>query len=283
MAHSGASNAPDGNALQSTLAAVQNFRLPPFWPKNPTVWLMQVEAQFRLRHITSQETRYLHTVSSLPADVAEELADILATPDPVNPFDQLKAAILDRKTESERSRLQQLLNTEELGDRRPSQLLHRMRQLLGAQNPDPNNHLLRELFLQRLPSTMVPVLAAAEGMSLDTLAELADRVADYSRAPGISAVANGTPATTSEDSRLSRLEDRIEALSRQLATLAPLSRRRQQRSHSRRRPRSHSRSVERATSSNSGQVDSDSGRCWYHRTFGNRARKCTQPCASAEN
>ncbi|KAG0428216.1 hypothetical protein HPB47_024784, partial [Ixodes persulcatus] len=142
MAHSGASNASDGDPLQSTLAAVQNFRLPPFWPKNPTVWLMQVEAQFRLRHITSQETRYLHTVSSLPADVAEELADILAAPDPVNPFDQLKAAILDRKTESERSRLQQLLNTEELGDRRPSQLLHRMRQLLGAQNPDLNNHLL---------------------------------------------------------------------------------------------------------------------------------------------
>ncbi|KAM7282952.1 uncharacterized protein ISCGN_000149 [Ixodes scapularis] len=137
--------------------------------------------------------------------------------------DPRKAAILDRKTESERSRLQQLLNTEELGDRRPSQLLHRMRQLLGTQNQDPNNHLLRELFLQRLPSTMVPVLAAAEDMSLDKLAELADRVADYSRAPGISAVANRTPATTSEDSRLSRLEDRIEALSRQLATLAPLS------------------------------------------------------------
>ncbi|CAN7986512.1 unnamed protein product [Ixodes hexagonus] len=126
---------------------------------------MQVEAQFRLRHITSQETRCLHTVSSLPADVAEELADVLATPDPVSPFDQLKSAILDRKTDLERSRLQQLFNTEELGDRRPSQLLHQMRQLLGTQNQDPNNHLLRELFLQRLPSTMFLVLTAAEDMS----------------------------------------------------------------------------------------------------------------------
>ncbi|CAN7944983.1 unnamed protein product, partial [Ixodes pacificus] len=262
-------------------ATIQNIRLPPFWSKNPRVWLMQVEAQFRLRHITSQETRYLHTVSSLPADVAEELADILSTPGPVNPFDHLKAAILDRKSESERSRLQQLLTTEELGDRRPSQLLHRMRQLLGDQNQDLNNHLLRELFLQRLPQNMVLVLAAAEDISLDKLAELADRVADYSRSPSISTVTPQSPTTT-EDSRFSRIEDRIDALSRQLATLAPLTRHRQPRFRSRRRSGSRTRSLERA-SSNTGEDDTASGVCWYHRTFGNAARKCTLPCSRAGN
>ncbi|CAN7937515.1 unnamed protein product, partial [Ixodes hexagonus] len=249
---------------------------PPFWPKNPTVWLMQVEAQFRLRHITSQKTRYLHIVSSLPANVADELADILATPDPVSPFDQLKAAILDRKTEFEHSRLQQLITTEELGDRRPSQLLLRMRQLLGAQNQDPNNHLLRELFLQRLPSTMLPVLAAAEDMSLDKLAELADRVTDYSRSPGVSAGAHRLPTITPEVSRLSRLEDCTEVLIRQLATLAPLSGRRRQRSHPHQGSRSHTRSVEHPAP-NTGQVDSTSGICWYHRTYEHTARKCRQP------
>lgn len=61
---------------------------------------MQVEAQFRVRHITSQETEYLHAVSSMPADVAEKLADPLTTLHLVNPFDHLKAAILERKSES---------------------------------------------------------------------------------------------------------------------------------------------------------------------------------------
>ncbi|KAG0413576.1 hypothetical protein HPB47_009268 [Ixodes persulcatus] len=214
MANAGQFNAPNGDTLQLPFTAVQNFRLQPFWPKNPT-------AQFRLRHIASQETRYLHTVSSLPADVAEELVDILATPDPVSPFDQLKTTILDRKTEIERSKLQFHVNTEELGDRRPSLLLHRIGQLLGAQHRDPNNHLLRELFLQRLSSIMVPVLAVAEDMSLDKLPEHADRVADYSRPPGISAVANRSPATKSEDSGLSPLEEHIEALSRQIPPSHP--------------------------------------------------------------
>lgn len=81
---------------------------------------MQVEALFRLRHITSQETQYLHTASVLPADVAEERADVLAAPEAISPFDQLEAAILECKSESECSRLQQPLNTEELGDKCPS-------------------------------------------------------------------------------------------------------------------------------------------------------------------
>lgn len=70
---------------------------------------MQVKAQFHFRQITSEERRYLHTVSSSSADVTEKLADILSTPDSVNPFNHLKAAVLDRKSESARSRLQKHL------------------------------------------------------------------------------------------------------------------------------------------------------------------------------
>ncbi|CAN7943356.1 unnamed protein product [Ixodes hexagonus] len=112
------------------MAAVR-LKLPPFWTKNAKVWFAQVEAQFQLQHITSQITKYLHVVSALPAEVADELEDILAATPTANQYDHLKAAILARKTASERSRLQSLLNMEELGDQRPSQLLRRMRQLLG--------------------------------------------------------------------------------------------------------------------------------------------------------
>ncbi|KAG0419489.1 hypothetical protein HPB47_004068 [Ixodes persulcatus] len=94
-------------------------------------------------------------------------------------YDQLKAAILLRKSESTTSRLQRLLTTEELGDQRPSQLLHRMRQLLGEQASDVNNSILRELLLQRLPQGIRMVLAPANDTSLDRLAEMADRVAEY--------------------------------------------------------------------------------------------------------
>ncbi|KAH8029291.1 hypothetical protein HPB51_025001 [Rhipicephalus microplus] len=151
-------DAKPGNAA---VAAIQHVNLPPFWPNSPSTWFLQVEAHFRLRQITSQQTRHWHLVSCLPPDVADDLANILASPHPSHPYDTLKAAIISRKSESEHSRLQQLITATELGDRRPPQLLRHMRQLLGGPSTPQEEKLLRELFLQRLPQGMVPVLVTA--------------------------------------------------------------------------------------------------------------------------
>ncbi|KAM7281270.1 hypothetical protein ISCGN_006365, partial [Ixodes scapularis] len=160
-----------GDVIPTGSLAAIRLKLPPFWTKNAKVWFAQVEAQFQLHHITSQATKYLHVVSSLPAEVADELEDIFAALPTSNQYNNLKAAILARKTASERSRVQHLLNMEELGDQRPSQLLRRMRQLLGDATSDADTSLLHELFLQRLPNDMVVVLAAAEDMPLERLAD----------------------------------------------------------------------------------------------------------------
>ncbi|CAN7939895.1 unnamed protein product, partial [Ixodes pacificus] len=236
---------------------------------NAKVWFAQVEAQFQLHHITSQATKYLHVVSSLPAEVADELEDILAAKPTSNQYGNLKAAILARKTASERSRLQHLLNMEELGDQRPSQLLRRMREFLGDATSDADISLLRELFLQRLPNNMVVVLAAAEDMPLERLADLADRVAEYSTPPVVAATSfqsrasDPAAAAPSQDiaARLSRLEKAIQDL--RLPASRPSSSRR----------RSSSRRASPAA------VSPDSEHCWCHRTFRAAARKFSQPCS----
>ncbi|KAG0434554.1 hypothetical protein HPB47_019018 [Ixodes persulcatus] len=163
----------------SALAAIE-VRLPTFWPKNPQVWFTQVEASFHLRRITPQIARYYHVVASLPAKVADQLDDVLALPPREDAYDHLKTILLARTMTSESSRIQQLLTAEELGDRRPTQLLHRMKQLLGPQASDAQGSILRELFLQKLPQGMHMILAAADDMPLDRLAVLADRTAEYS-------------------------------------------------------------------------------------------------------
>ncbi|KAH8019641.1 hypothetical protein HPB51_020446 [Rhipicephalus microplus] len=146
-----------------------------FGPTAPgSRWFLQVKAHFRLRQITSQQTRYWHLVSCLPPDVADDLADILASPHLTHPYDTLKAAIISRKSESEHSRLQQLITATELGDRRPSQLLRRMRKLLGGPSAPQEEKLLHELFLQHLPQKIVPVLVASGDVPVDTFAETAD-------------------------------------------------------------------------------------------------------------
>ncbi|KAH7935192.1 hypothetical protein HPB52_004780 [Rhipicephalus sanguineus] len=155
---------------------------------------------------------------------ADDLADILASPHTSHPYDTLKAAIISRKSESEHSRLQQLTTATELGDRRPSQLLRRMRQLLGGPSAPQEEKLLRELFLQRLPQSMVPVLVAAGDVPVDTLAEMADRVADYSRAHSLNAVTAPPPATAA-DPALASIENRLDALVRRLDGFVPAHRR----------------------------------------------------------
>lgn len=256
-----AGNSTDDAGLTTTV----QLRLPVFWAKNPRAWFSQVEAQFHLRHITTQLSRYYHVVSALPPELADELDDILAMPPPDDAFDHLKRTILARKTESETSRLQQLLNTEELGDRRPSQLLHRMRQLLGEQASDANNPILRELFLHRLPQGMRMALAPAADLSLDRLAEMADRVAEYAT-PSLSSVVD----TSHQCSSTRALEARIDALTASVAALSTRSRSREPRRRRSSRRRSSSQRRE-------------GGTCWYHQTFGGRARKCEQPCNWQEN
>ncbi|KAH8027297.1 hypothetical protein HPB51_004209 [Rhipicephalus microplus] len=91
----------DARPSGAAVAATQHVNLPPFWPNSPSTWFLQVETHFRLRQITSQQTRYWNLVSCLPPDVADDLAYILASPHPSHPYDTLKAAIISRKSESE--------------------------------------------------------------------------------------------------------------------------------------------------------------------------------------
>ena len=135
-------------------------------------------AQFSTRNITSQITKFDHVVVFLTPEVAIEVRDTILKPPATNPYNSLKIQLIARTTTSEQCRLQQLSNTEELGDRKLSQLLRRMQQLLGDKAAMADTAFLRELFLQRLPPNVRMVLVSAEGsQSLEELADLANKVA----------------------------------------------------------------------------------------------------------
>ena len=109
----------------------------------PELRFLTIESSFRKSKITSQQSKFDPVVSSLPQTVAAVVRDILRAPPQDMPYDTLKTELIRRTTESEQRRLQQLLTSEELGDRKPSELLRRMKQLLGDKANSLDASILR--------------------------------------------------------------------------------------------------------------------------------------------
>lgn len=137
--------------------ATLTVNIPAFNPTNIKTWFIQIQALFDAKRITSQRTKYCYLVEKLPADVVEEVADLLENVPEDNPYDELKKAILRRTGFSNETRLRNLFTQVELGDRTPSQLLRYMRTLLGDNKMSEN--IMRSLWLDKLPDTTVQILA----------------------------------------------------------------------------------------------------------------------------
>eukprot|EP00057_Strongylocentrotus_purpuratus_P019718 XP_011674192.1 PREDICTED: uncharacterized protein LOC105443076 [Strongylocentrotus purpuratus] len=167
-----------------------------------------------------------------------------------------------------------LLTEEELGDRKPSQLLRRMEQFLGEQKLEKG--ILKQLFLQRLPVNVRLILAStSEALTLSDLAELADRIIEAQPdSPGvISAIA---PATVEKAKPASALESQVTDLARLVRELTTVVGH-MQRSQSRSRSRSRQRNVNKRDTPSDATTDSDE-LCWYHSKYGDNAHHCRAPC-----
>lgn len=246
------------------VSAVSTLKLPPYYASDPQVWFGVVESLFRTRGISRQTTKFHHVISGLSADFATEVRDLILNPPDDTPYDELKARLIQRTQLSEQRRIRLLLSEEELGDRKPTQLLRRMQQLLDSHTMDDG--LFRELFIQRLPEKARLILASSsETLPLEALATMADRI--LAVAPETATVMSVRPAT---DSAVARLETQVAELTAAIAALTSQPS----------RGRSRTRSISRSRADTSHHV----GICFYHRRFGDRARNCRSPCRyQAEN
>lgn len=240
-----------------------SVKLPPFWADRPAVWFVQAEAQFHLAGIKSDMTKFSHIISIIDQKLIGEIEDIVMHPPEEDKYNTLKQELIRRLSISEQQRVERLLSEEELGNRKPSAFLRHLQSLSGNSKDDS---ILRQLWMRRLPSQVQAILTAQSDLSLDKLAELADKIIEVTPGPSqVYTVANkGFPD-------LNPLFDQLNKLSKQVAALTD----------ERQRGRSRARSSSRSSSRRSTPTRrADTARiCWYHKRYKTRAAKCIPPCA----
>jgi len=256
-------------------------KLPPFWPDSPSVWFAQIEAQFATARITGDQTRYDHVVRQLDSKHAAAIRDILTNPPATNKYETLKTALIKRMSPSEDLRVRQLLETAQLGDKRPSEFLIHMRYL--AESTHIHEPLLRTLWLRQLPAHIQAILQTQSRTTLEDLAALADRIMDVAQpaAPLIQpAYAHQVHAI--QASPLDATQRRLDELFREVVALKKRvnSKTEHQRAPSRGRSRTRTDASARSNSKPArASTPAGESTCWYHRRFGADAKNCVQPCS----
>ena len=130
------------------------IKIPPFWADRPEIWFFQIEAQFAINRITSEETKFNYLVSQLEPKYVENIWDIISSENS-SKYSAAKQRLLNIFKESEDKKISRLFTGIDLGDLNPSQLLRKMQSLAGE---DVSNKVSRTLWLGKLPDSIKNIL-----------------------------------------------------------------------------------------------------------------------------
>ncbi|CAI5694697.1 unnamed protein product [Oreochromis niloticus] len=245
----GTDSALDASAAASPLppaaaAFAVPLELPDFWLHDPPSWFVHVEAQFALRGISADDTKYHQVVASLDPLATRRALTLLRDPPARGKYAALKELLLRRYALSDAERAEKLLSLSGLGGGTALELMERMLSFLG---PDDGGFLFAHIFLRQLPAAVRAGLANSPLLGTKdyrSLAEDADRILlatrafhDHDLVPASPTAPSTSPLTCPDVSAPS------------LAAKVAAQRHRGQ------------------------------DLCFYHQRFGPRARRCLLPCA----
>lgn len=260
---------PNGNANDAGPAGGRINEVKVAFPtmhnlKNIELWFAQIRSWFELNRLTADNTKFNMVVAHLRQEVAEQVEEIIRNPPVANKFEALRTAIVARFADSERERVQKLIGTLTLGDKKPSTLLQEMRRV----NVGNDDTLLKNLWIQRLPVEAQMTVSIAQG-DLQQVAQLADTLLEtlrFNQTKSYGALVNQVSSSVGGSSSESRLEQKMDELIKVIAAIQTSNRDNQRRSRSKSRgpgPRGRSSSP-----------PANANLCWYHYNYGAKATKC---------
>ena len=96
------------------------LHVPPFWPDDVELWFTMLEVQFATARITSDQEKFQTAVAHLDKSHARLIRDVLTAPPATGCYEFVKKEPIKRLGESGVKRLRQVIEKEQMGDRKPS-------------------------------------------------------------------------------------------------------------------------------------------------------------------
>ena len=148
---------------------------PKFLESSVSGWFAILEAQFHLRRVTNETTKFYSVIAALPAEVVSRLNSNATDPTRTS-YDELKQKVLGIYEKTKPEMLDKIMqNTAMTG--RPSIYLQEL--MSTAEKIGVSDDIVRHKFIQALPSTISPVIASQGDLELPRLGKLADEMLPY--------------------------------------------------------------------------------------------------------
>ncbi|XP_066253847.1 uncharacterized protein [Euwallacea similis] len=167
---------PEANIIEPSVDQEARIfiKAPPFSRTDPELWFSQLESQFFINGVTSDDLKFHTTIGIMDTESLICVRDLIIKPPMNNKFQTLRQKVLDALVESQEKKYKKLFSQLQLGDKKPSILLSEMNSLGGSSLQE---EMLKTLWMQRLPHNMQTILTACS-LPLSEVANIADKIAD---------------------------------------------------------------------------------------------------------
>ena len=153
-------------------------QLPAFWRDDAEGWFQNCEAQFVIKGIKDPMTKYYYCLAKLDSDIARRVRDIVRAPTDSGTYDRLRNRLCLAYELTDDQRVDKMLTTSALGDRKPTELMAELLELCPREAEATT--FIKRIFIRALPPSVGSALSQAPDMLPIPLAEAADKAWHYS-------------------------------------------------------------------------------------------------------
>lgn len=140
---------------QPQIVGAVALKLPSFWENKANSWFRHVEAQFHIKNITSDTTKFHYVIAALAPEVVDTVDEEIDNAEPGTKYTLLKQALLDRYTAPP---VQRLLEFFEMPSITPDQTPAQLADIIRPFSKFSDKQVQIARFIWKMPAHIQPLL-----------------------------------------------------------------------------------------------------------------------------